>query len=61
MRAEKQFDQKVVQEAISHLSQAVDGLRGDPVIIRAQSASDALFKAQSMIESRKRFSLNFGS
>lgn len=61
VRAEKQFDQKVVQEAIGHLSQAVDGLRGDPVIIRAQSASDALFKAQSMIESRKRFSLNFGS
>jgi hypothetical protein len=61
VRAEKQFDQAVVKEAISHLAQAVEGLRGDPVIQRAQSASDALFKAQAMIESRKRFSLNFGS
>jgi hypothetical protein len=51
----------VVKEAISHLAQAVEGLRGDPTIQRAQSASDALFKAQAMIESRKRFSLNFGS
>ena len=61
VRAEKQFDQNVVKEAISHLAHAVEGLRGDPVIQRAQSASDALFKAQAMIESRKRFSLNFGS
>jgi hypothetical protein len=61
VRAEKQFDQNVVKEAISHLAQAVEGLRTDPAIQRAQSASDALFKAQTMIENRKRFSLNFGS
>ncbi|MFN7178419.1 hypothetical protein [Hyphomonas sp.] len=61
VRAEKQFDQTVVKEAIMHLAAAVEGLRGDPAIQRAQSASDALFKAQAMIESRKRFSLNFGS
>ncbi|WP_291200898.1 hypothetical protein [Hyphomonas sp.] len=61
VRAEKSFDQNVVKEAIAHLAQAVEGLRSDPVIQRAQSASDALFKAQAMIESRKRFSLNFGS
>jgi len=61
VRAEKQFDQNVVKEAIGHLAQAVEGLRSDPVIQRAQTASDALFKAQAMIESRKRFSLNFGS
>lgn len=60
-RAEKQFDQPVLQEAIAQLAQAVEALRGDPAIQRAQAASDALFKAQSMIESRKRFSLNFGS
>jgi hypothetical protein len=61
VRAEKQFDQTVIKEAIAHLAQAVEGLRSDPVIQKAQSASDALFKAQTMIESRKRFSLNFGS
>lgn len=61
VRAEKQFDPGIVKEAINQLAQSVEGLRSDPVIQRAQSASDALFKAQSMIESRKRFSLNFGS
>lgn len=61
VRAEKQFDQAIVKEAIGHLAQAVEGLRSDPAIQRAQSASDALFKAQAMIESRKRFALNFGS
>ena len=61
VRAEKQFDQNLVKEAIGHLAQAVEGLRTDPTIQRAQTASDALFKAQTMIENRKRFSLNFGS
>ena len=61
VRADKQFDQTVVKEAITHLAAAVEGLRADPAIQRAQAASDALFKAQAMIESRKRFSLNFGS
>ncbi len=61
IRSEKHFEQAVVKEAIAHLAQAVEGLRADPVILSAQAASDALFKAQSMIESRKRFSLNFGS
>ncbi|MFN7056934.1 hypothetical protein [Hyphomonas sp.] len=61
VRAERQFDQNLVREAILQLSQAVEGLRADAAIVRAQAASDALFKAQSMIESRKRFSLNFGS
>ena len=60
-RAEKQYDLKVVQEAISHLSQVVEALRADPSIQKAQTASDAMFKAQTMIETRKRFSMNFGS
>lgn len=60
-RAEKQYDLKLVQEAILHLSQVVEALRADPSIQKAQSASDAMFKAQTMIETRKRFSMNFGS
>ncbi len=58
-RAEKQFDQKVVQEAIRELSQVVEALRANPNIQQAQSASDAMFKAQTMLENRKRFALNF--
>lgn len=58
-RAEKQYDQKIVQEAIRELSQVVEALRANPSIQQAQSASDAMFKAQTMLENRKRFSLNF--
>jgi hypothetical protein len=60
-RAEKQFDQRTVQEAIQHLSTVVETLRANPTIQQAQSASDAMFKAQTMIETRKRFSVNFGA
>ncbi len=60
-RAEKQFDQKTVHTAIQHLSSVVEALRADPTIQRAQMASDVMFKAQTMIETRKRFSVNFGS
>ncbi|MEZ5997325.1 MAG: hypothetical protein R3B98_01350 [Hyphomonas sp.] len=60
-RASKKFDTALVQEAISHLSLVVEALRTDPTIIRAQGASDAMFKAQSMLESRKRFAVNFGT
>ncbi|MEZ5945478.1 MAG: hypothetical protein R3C13_06620 [Hyphomonas sp.] len=60
-RASKKFDTAMVQEAISHLSLVVEALRTDPTILRAQGASDAMFKAQSMLESRKRFAVNFGT
>ncbi len=61
VRASKNFDPAVVKEAIQHLAQAVEGYRGDPTIQQAQAASDSLFKAQTMIETRKRFSVNFGA
>lgn len=58
-RAEKKFDQKAVQEAIRELSQVVEALRANPNIQQAQAASDAMFKAQTLLENRKRFALNF--
>ncbi|MCA8906143.1 MAG: hypothetical protein R3C00_12435 [Hyphomonas sp.] len=60
-RATKKFDTALVQEAISHLSLVVEALRTDPTIMQAQGASDAMFKAQSMLENRKRFAINFGT
>ncbi len=60
-RAERKFDPALIQEAIGHLSQVVEALRTDPAIVRAQGASDAMFKAQTMLESRKRFAVNFGT
>ena len=60
-RAARQFDPELVREAIRYLSQVVEALRADPAILRAQGASDAMFKAQSLLESRKRFAVNFGT
>ncbi len=58
-RATKQFDRKVVEEAISHLSKVIEALQADPTIKRAQAASDAMYKAQNLLETRKRFAVNF--
>ena len=60
-RAGAKFDPAVVDEAIRHLSKVIESLQTDPTIQRAQLASDTMFKAQSMLESRKRFSVNFGT
>ncbi|MCA8901353.1 MAG: hypothetical protein KDA53_08880 [Hyphomonas sp.] len=62
-RAAQRFDKGLIQEAISHLSLVVETLRADPSILRAQGASDAMFKAQGMLENqnRKRFAVNFGT
>ena len=60
-RAAQKFESELIREAIGHLSQVVEALRGDPSIMRAQAASDAMFKAQSLLESRKRFAVNFGT
>ena len=61
IKAEKQYDQAILQEAINHLGAVVTALQSDPMIARARNASEAMYKAQAMIENRKRFSLNFGS
>ena len=60
-RANNKFDQKVVQEAISHLSKVIEALQADTSIQRAQAASDAMYKAKNMLETRKRFAVNFGN
>jgi hypothetical protein len=60
-RAAKKFEPELIREAIGYLSQVVEALRADPSIMRAQEASDAMFKAQSLLETRKRFAVNFGT
>ncbi|MEL6259130.1 MAG: hypothetical protein AAFQ67_08740 [Pseudomonadota bacterium] len=61
VRAEKNFDQAVVAEAINHLREAIEIMRADPMIRRAEDASSAISKAQSMLASRRRFSISASS
>jgi len=60
-RAGKNYDSRAVDEAISHLAKVIEALQADPVIQRAQFASDAMTKAKRMIETRKRFAVNFNA
>ena len=61
IKAEKAFDPVIVREGMSHLDAVIHSLRSDPSIRRAQQASDSIARGKNMLETRKRFSLNFGS
>lgn len=58
-KSDKVYNAGELQEAIEHLSAVVEVIRTHPTIQRAQATSDAMFKAQTMIENRKRFSQQF--
>lgn len=60
-RAEQNFDPVAVREASVHLNAAIESLRQHGVIRKAQSASEALQKAQSLVETRRRFAVNFSA
>ena len=60
-RAEISFDPVALREASVHLNSAIDALRQHDVIRRAQNASDALARAQSLVETRRRFAVNFSA
>ncbi|KCZ55914.1 hypothetical protein HY29_09925 [Hyphomonas beringensis] len=60
-RSMVQFDRKQVEDAISHLSKVIEALQADPTIQRAQTVSDTMAKAKNMLETRKRFAVNFGA
>ncbi len=60
-RAETHFDPVAVREATVHLNSVVDSLRGSDVIRKVQRASDGLQRAQGMVETRRRFAVNFSA
>lgn len=59
--SEVRFDPVAVREATVALSAVVEVLRSHPVIREAQRASDGLAKAQSLVETRRRFAVNFNA
>lgn len=60
-RAETHFDPVAVREATVHLNSVVDSLRGSTAIRKVQRASDGLQRAQNMVETRRRFAVNFSA
>lgn len=57
--AEARFDPASVREASVHLNAVVDALRPHDVIRKVQRASDGLARAQALVETRRRFAVNF--
>ncbi len=60
-RAESRFDPVAVREATVHLNAVVETLRGSDIIRKVQRASDGLQRAQGLVETRRRFAVNFSA
>lgn len=61
LRVQSNFDPVAVREATVHLNAVIAALRDHTVIRRVQRASDGLQKAQAMVETRRRFAVNFSA
>lgn len=60
-QADQAYDAALIQEAVQHLNAATEVLKNDPAIRRAQQATDAISKARHLVDSRKRFAVNFNA
>lgn len=60
-QAEGRFDPVAVREATVHLNAVIETLRDHEVIRTVQRASDGLQRAKAMVETRRRFAVNFSA
>lgn len=60
-RCETNFDPVAVRESSVHLNAAIDALRQHDVIRKAQRGSDGLQRAKTIVETRRRFAVNFSA
>lgn len=60
-KATRAFDPALVREAMSELELVAAAMRGDLSIRRAQQATEAVARGQSLLQTRKRFQLNLGT
>ncbi|MEM7638916.1 MAG: hypothetical protein AAF269_07620 [Pseudomonadota bacterium] len=60
-QAQANFDPIRVREAMDHLKLAVERLKTDPILQLAQATNQAVQQGQTMLSSRKRFSVTGGS
>ena len=58
-KAARRFDQKLVAEGSAHLREAIEILKAEPAIRRAEDAMRTLDSARKLTANRERFSINF--
>lgn len=61
LKAERKFDPAMIAEGSKHLRDAVEILKSDPSIRRAEEAMETIDTARRLSANRDRFSINFGS
>ena len=60
LRCERRFDPILLQEAIGHLTDALEALRTEPRFKLAEGAAQAIADCQKMLGTRRRFSITQG-
>lgn len=60
LSCDRRFDPVVLQEAITHLTEALDALRAEPRFKLAEAAAQSIADAQRMLANRRRFSISAG-
>ena len=60
LRCERRFDPILLQEAIGHLTDALEALRMEPRFKIAENAAQAIADCQKMLGTRRRFSITKG-
>jgi hypothetical protein len=60
LKAEKQFDPVMLREGIAFLSDALEALRSEPRFKLAESAAQAIGEAQTLLGTRRKFSITGG-
>jgi hypothetical protein len=60
LRCERKFDPVLLQEAITHLNEALEALRSEPRFKLAEAAAQTIGEAQKMLGARRRFSISGG-
>ena len=60
LRCERKFDPILLQEAINHLTDALESLRMEPRFKIAEGAAQAIADCQKMLGTRRRFSITQG-
>ncbi|MBI1340351.1 hypothetical protein GC169_09130 [bacterium] len=60
LRCERRFDPVMLQESITHLTEAMEALRAEPRFKLAEAAAQTISDAQRLLANRRRFSISAG-
>lgn len=60
LRADQKFDPVILREAVSHLQDAMEALRGEPRLRLAEAAAQAIADSQRLLSGQRKFSITGG-